>query len=90
MKLKNIMFFIAISMMAISCTEDESTGMQTQIPDIEIGDFDEDGYSVVSYEGNYLNLTADIKTDYPESEMTYKWYLIDTRKEGVIANQENP
>ena len=90
MKLKNIMFFIAVATMAIGCTEDESTGMQTEIPDIEIGDFAEEGYSVVSYEGNYLNLTADIKTDYPESEMTYKWYLIDTRKEGVIANQENP
>ena len=56
MKLKNIMFFIAVATMAIGCTEDESTGMQTKIPDIEIGDFAEEGYSVVSYEGNYLNL----------------------------------
>lgn len=88
MKLKNIMFFIAVAMMTIGCTEDESTGMQTEIPDIEIGDFAEEGYSVVSYEGNYLNLTADIKTDYPESEIVYKWYLIDPKNEDYIIDEE--
>ena len=88
MKLKNIMFFITVATMAIGCTEDESTGMQTEIPDIEIGDFAEEGYSVVSYEGNYLNLTAMVKTGYPESEVIYKWYLIDPKKENYIIDEE--
>lgn len=76
----------ATVMLAWGCTEDESTGIQNEIYDIVITEFDKDGYTVVSYEGNILNLVPDIQTGYPESELTYRWYLIDTKREDMIIN----
>jgi len=93
MRLRNISFFAICLMMAWGCTDDDSTGMENNIPTIEIADFDEDGYSVVSYEGNRLTLNADIKTGYKPEELKYRWYLIDKQMESnsnTAGSDEEP
>lgn len=64
-----------------ACTEDNSTLPYLNVSDIEIADFQEGGYSIISYGGNKLELVADVTSGYDESELTYTWYIIDKAKE---------
>lgn len=57
-----------------SCFEDDSSLGKIEVSDIEIGDLKDT--SMVSYNGNVLHLSPEVKTDYPEGEMSYAWYLV--------------
>lgn len=87
---RNIIFsiFLVLSAFCItSCTEDESTLPDNNFQIAELGDFDESGYSVVSYAGNTLELDARVDNGYALNQLTFEWYLIDQAKgEGLQQN----
>ncbi|MBQ8501115.1 MAG: hypothetical protein IJ494_02245 [Bacteroides sp.] len=68
-------------MLLTACTEDDSSLAHIDISDIEIAEFNEDGYTVVSYAGNKLELVADVVSGYTDSQLVYTWYLIDLARE---------
>ena len=56
-----------------SCySDDSSLGDPSSVQSIEIKDIP--AQSVISYAGNFLNITPEITTDYPESDLQYRWY----------------
>lgn len=72
-----------------ACTEDNSTLPHLNVSDIEIAEFQEGGYTIISYSGNKLELVADVTTEYDESELTFTWYIIDQAKEeSMIWNSD--
>ena len=95
---KHITGFLLAAGMALStaccltaCYHDDSTTASELIPDITIGDFSEEGYTVTSYAAQTLSLLADVTTAYPESELTYNWYLIDqTDEQRYRSDDEEP
>ena len=84
----NILLFTIL--MLSSCYSDDSTIATELIPDIAISGLSEEGYSIISYADNYLDITADVSTDYPESELNYRWYLIDKMAEYAVGDEEHP
>lgn len=68
------------SLLLASCTEDNSTLAHIDVSDIELAPFSEDGYTIISYQGNVLNLSADVKSGYSDAQLSYAWYLIDDAK----------
>lgn len=89
MKRTILLYTLLLLALFTSCYEDHSAVATTLIPDITIADFKEGGYTIISYADNYLDLTADVTTDYPESELSYKWYLID-RSAVLASGDDNP
>lgn len=87
-KKSNIWLF-AILMLA-SCYSDDSTVATELIPDIAVSGLSEEGYTVISFADNYLDITADVNTNYPESQLSYRWYLIDKMAEYAIGDEEHP
>lgn len=65
----SLLFFL-LSMTA--CYEDDSTWGTETIPDIEIGKFRDT--SIVSYNGNKLEVIPDVTTTYPDETLSYAWY----------------
>lgn len=57
-----------------SCFDDDSTLGTTPVPDIVITGFDKESYDVTSYSGETLTIEGLVETDYPENELTYKWF----------------
>ena len=84
----NILLFTIL--MLSSCYSDDSTIATELIPDIAISGLSEEGYSIISYADNYLDITADVNTNYPESELSYRWYLIDKMAEYAVGDEEHP
>ena len=76
-------------MMLSSCYSDDSSIATELLPDITINGLAENGYTIISYSDNYLDITADVKTGYPESELTYRWYLIDKTAEYEVRDEDN-
>lgn len=73
------------------CYKDDSTIASSLISDITIADFQENGYTIISFADNYLDITPVVETEYKESELTYKWYLIDKSQEVLIdQDSEDP
>lgn len=66
-----------------SCySDDSSLGDPSSVQSIEIKDIP--AQSVISYAGNFLNITPEITTDYPESDLQYRWYLyVDNSFDGA-------
>jgi len=58
-------------------SDDSSLGDPNSVPAIEIGEMPVQ--SVVSYIGNHLTITPEIKTAYKDSELQYTWYLYDEK-----------
>lgn len=56
-----------------ACFEDDSSLGTVEVGAIEIGEMPD--ASMVSYNGNVLRVTPDVKAGYPESEMKYAWYI---------------
>lgn len=75
-----------MSSLVTSCYKDHSTTADELIPDILIGNFAEEGYTVESFVGNKITLVPQITTNYPEEELTYEWYLIDRQAENSISS----
>ena len=81
-------FCLALSLAA--CYSDDSTIATELLPDITISGLDEDGYTVVSYADNYLDITAIVTTGYAESELSYAWYLIDKQAQYAVHDEDSP
>lgn len=80
---RRLLIGLSFSAALISCAFDDSAIADELIPGITIGELSENGFTVVSFEGNRLEVTANVTTTYPENELTYNWYLIDVAQEGV-------
>lgn len=78
-----------------SCYEDESTLGTKNISDITIEGLTDQ--SVISYIGNKIEIQPNIKTEYPENELQYAWYLYKESggevengyKNQLISNEKN-
>jgi len=75
-------------------SDDSSLGDPEKVPTIEIGEMPEQ--SVVSYAGNHLTISPEVKTKYDDSQLQYTWYLyIDKSysdagfREHVIGTERN-
>lgn len=75
--------------MLTSCYKDDSKDIEEWVPNIEIADFNENGYTIISYADNYLDINPQITTGYKEEELTYNWYVINTAEE-VASNSNDP
>lgn len=80
--------FLLLSMTA--CYSDDSTVATELLPTITISGLNESGYTVVSYADNYLDITATAETGYAESELSYRWYLIDKAAQYASHDEDNP
>jgi len=70
----------------VSCYSDDSTTADVLVPAITISPLGTDGsFTVVSFQGNRLQVSPTITTDYPESELTCDWYLINKAAEPLTS-----
>lgn len=83
-----LLYLLALlPMIFISCDADDDSSLANgTLPTIELGEFPEEGYNVVSYQGNHLKITPEIKTSYNDSQLTYSWYLVDNLKDNRVYN----
>ena len=58
-----------------ACFDDESSLGTVEVGEIEIKGLPEKEVSIISYNGNVLQVSPDVKAGYPESEMKYAWYI---------------
>ena len=74
--MKNLIYILLLFMVcgATSCFDDDSSLGTIEIGDIEISGLKDT--SIVSYNGNILQLSPEVKAGYPEEEMKYAWYLV--------------
>ena len=76
--MKKLLYLLAILPLFCSCdSSDDSTLANGTLPFIEIEDFQEGGYNIVSYQGNHLQIAPQITTGYSDSQLSYHWYLVD-------------
>lgn len=89
MKIKSYIFILSTLVLSVasSCYKDHSSVIEEMIPNIVIEDFEEK-YTVESYSGNVLSLTPTIITGYDDSQLTYKWSLIDRQAENTTPEGE--
>lgn len=59
----------------VACFEDDSTLGNASVPGIEISKIE--NKAIVSYSGNHLQVTPQVKTEYAEGELKYTWYIYD-------------
>ena len=78
---KHIYQILLAGLLPLSLTacfsDDSALGDPNSVPTIEIGEMP--AQSVVSYIGNHLIITPEIKTIYKDSELEYTWYLYDEK-----------
>lgn len=88
-KLHIFLLTIICSCCMTSCYKDDSSVAKEMLPDITISGVAE-GYTVVSYADNYLDITPVVTTGYRADELTYKWYLIDMAAQYAVQDKEHP
>ncbi len=95
MKIRNTYYIMAMLAAVLglaalgSCYDDDSSVADELISDITIRDFDADSYTVTSYIGDSLNLTADVVSGYADDQLTYNWYLIDLTAEQTYRSDDD-
>lgn len=69
------LFTVVLAPLFLACCYDDksSLGNPDSVPAITIGNMEEQ--SVVSYAGNILTITPEIKSGYDDSDLQYTWYL---------------
>lgn len=94
--MKQLIISTLIALIGLSsCYEDESTLGTNNISDITIEGLTDQ--SVISYIGNKIEIQPNIKTEYPENELQYAWYLYKESggevengyKNQLISNEKN-
>lgn len=89
--MRNLFISILLCFMAwgmASCFEDDSTLGTIDVPDIEIGELRDT--IIISYVGNVLHVSPVVTTAYPESDLTYAWYVYsgtDAMDDGFRTNK---
>lgn len=84
-----ILASLLVGTMFVSCVKDDSSTATELLPDITISGLNEGGYTIISYADNYLDITANVKTGYPENELSYSWYLIDMAAQYAFHNDDS-
>ena len=81
MKKISLLYLVALLPLLFGSCDytDDSELPNGVLPTIEISGFEENGYSVVSYQGNHLQISPVITTGYNDSQLTYNWYLVDDK-----------
>ena len=78
---KHIYQILLAGLLPLSLTacfsDDSALGDPNSVPAIEIAEMAEQ--SVISYIGDHLTITPEIKTAYKDSELQYAWYLYDEK-----------
>lgn len=69
-----ILMAVLLPLAVASCySDDSSLGNPDNAKSIEISDIP--AQAIISFAGNKLNITPEIETTYPESDLEYTWYL---------------
>lgn len=88
---KDILSIAITGLLAISlhsCYSDSSSlGDPDSVPTIEITEMPEQ--SIVSYKGNHLQITPEIKTAYNDSQLQYTWYLYIDKEHDEAGFRKN-
>ena len=80
---------LLVSMVLASCTEDDSYIAEQLIPGITIDPLTADNtFTVVSFQGNRLEISPVVNTAYNEDELSFDWYLIDKGAEPLTTYNE--
>lgn len=66
---------LATALCFTSCTNDDSTEATKDPGNISISGIDKEGYTAVSYCGNYLDIKPEVKSSFDKSELKYEWLL---------------
>ena len=66
---------LATALCFTSCTNDDSTEATKDPGNISISGIDKDGYTAVSYCGNYLDIKPIVESSFDKSELKYEWLL---------------
>lgn len=66
---------LATALCFTSCTNDDSTEATKDPGNISISGIDKDGYTAVSYCGNYLDIKPLVESSFDKSELKYEWLL---------------
>ena len=66
---------LATALCFTSCTNDDSTEAMKDPGNISISGIDKEGYTAVSYCGNYLDIKPEVKSSFDKSELKYEWLL---------------
>lgn len=79
--MKKLLYILPISLIALlgSCVHDSGSTASNDVNDITISNMNTK-YSIVSYAGNKLDIQPSVATGY--TDMDYRWYIINKRKEG--------
>lgn len=87
--MKNILLagLLFCSCFLAGCFEDESTLATRKIGNIEIEELKDK--AVISYCGMLLEASPVVKTDYPESELSYAWYYFGGESEYTNGYREH-
>lgn len=81
---KTFLYIFAMMLLLVSCdSSDDSTLPEGTLPTIEIADFQEGGYNIVSYRENFLQIEPQITTGYTESQLSYHWYLVNNSSSDI-------
>ena len=84
MKKSIIQYLFIGSLVCLSaCYEDDSTLGTQFVSDIEITGLTDQ--SIISYAQNYLTIQPQVKTEYPEDQLEYAWYIYKSQS----SEQEN-
>ena len=76
----NIALATALAVSLASCySDDSSLGDMSKVGAIEIAEMPTQ--SLISYSGNHLTVTPEIKTSFAENDLEYAWYLYQERKD---------
>lgn len=88
---KQILSIAITGLLAISlssCYRDSSSlGDPDSVPTIDIAEMPEQ--SIVSYKGNHLQITPEIKTVYNDSQLQYTWYLYIDKEHDEAGFRKN-
>lgn len=77
---------LLLGMVSASCAGDDTYIAEQLIPDMTIGPLSADNaFTVVSFQGNRLEVSPTVNTAYGEAELSYDWYLIDTAAEPLTT-----
>lgn len=74
--MKKLYILICVLFSCMACVDDNSKIGTDLIPDIEISELRDT--AIVSYNGNILQLTPELKTGYSEDELSFAWYIYNT------------
>lgn len=83
--MKNILlgcFFVLVFVMT-ACFDDNSESGTVKVSDIEIEGLRDT--SIISYNGNKLEISPRVKTGYTEEQLEYTWYMYSTKDAGEFA-----